>query len=100
MRGERVARARRGLWPVLATGWIAMAAMVLSAPDTRPAQENAQWVPSASRGTEEPGGLQPPGERLDEERVEPPRGIRPPWREPAIPEQRRTHKRRNRAWPA
>lgn len=46
-----------------------------------------------------PRTLPQPDASSDDERIELPKGIRPPWREPLIPEKRNESPRRKRGWP-
>lgn len=90
MGGARSARAR-WLWPVVATTWLALAGTAVLGGDDGPNARSAE--PDRSR----PAEVEAPA---DDERLEPPRGIRPPWREPLIPEQRRDPERKRRPLPA
>lgn len=86
MRGERTGWLRHGLWPLLTVGWLILAAAGIG----ESIIENHAQPTGESLNT-------PSVAPSDEEQVEPQRGIRPPWREPLIPEQRKERETRKRA---
>lgn len=79
MRCERRTRETFRHW----LGIIGLATLCATAPEPMP-QHPADREPDASS---------------DEQRVEPQKGIRPPWREPLIPEKRNETPKRKRGWP-
>lgn len=84
MRGERTAWRRRGVWSLLTVGWLMLATALV-------AEKDAPSPPSESLNT-------PAASPADSEQIiEPQRGIRPPWREPLIPEKRKEQPKRQRS---
>lgn len=87
MGGSRGASVRWVLWPVLGAAWLGLAgATVFSEDDGQPHASSAE-----ARDESKPAEVEAPSES---DRLTPPRGIRPPWREPLIPEQRGPERKR------